>query len=221
LTITVVQTATSSPFGGNLTAGNTVLLVGYTQAGAPNSFTITNPKLGGTNPGNGTQVLFAQANNGTNAAGVAVWLLPDVTGGVASYSLDQTGGSFNGTQAYEISGLGNNPSADRTVTNSGSITAITTGTTLATRAAPEIAIAVSSIYSGSGTNPGSWTTAHGSNETWMGYQVASSAGATYSWAQTTVAEPWAAGIVTLSLVSVGVKSSAGNLVAVLAAAELI
>jgi len=217
VSITVVQTATATPFTDDVTAGNTVLLIGFTYAGAPNSFTITDPKLGGVNPGNGTQVLFAQANNGTNAAGVAVWLLPSVTGGVASYSLDQTGGSFNGIQAYEISGLGASPSADRLITNSGSVAALTTGTTQSTRYAPEIAIAVASIYSGSGTNPSGWTTAHGSSETWMGYQVANSTGATYSWAQTTVTEPWAAGIVTLAI-SLASSGGGSGVVAALAAA---
>jgi hypothetical protein len=220
--ITVVQTATSSPFGGNVTAGNMVLLIGYTQAGGPNSFTITNPKLGGTNPGNGTQVLFAQVTGGGNAAGVAIWLLPNVTGGTASYSLDQTGGSFNGIQAYEISGLGASPSADQLITNQGSITAITTGTTQPTTAAPEIAVAVSSVYSGSATNPAAWTTSHGSNETWMGYQIALTSGATYSWAQTTVAEPWAAGIVTIKAASAGgAKVHNASAAAALIAVELI
>jgi len=197
MAITVVQSATATPFTAAVTIGNTLFVIGYVWSSG-NPLSTSNPTQGGVTPGNATvvQSILSPETAGNYALG-AIWMLPAVAGTSSVFGLSQSGGAFNAVQAYEVSGLGANPTVDQSAQNSsGGLTAVTVTSAQITQAS-EFVLGAASIYSGCNFAPSGWSAIHANNESWAAYQIASSSGGTYSWAQTTVAEPWTAGIVTL------------------------
>ena len=225
MSVSVVQTATATPFGTALTAGNTVFIIASLWASGDNTFTTSAPTLGGSGvTGTDLQQVTSPFVGGSTKVYQAIWMLPDVTGGQTSFGLTTSGGNANGIFAVEVAGLGASPALDQHVSNSGSADSVASGTTSSTLHANEFVLGAAAIYSGSGGAPsGGWTTWKPASQAWGGYQIAAAKGATFSWAQTASApQGWAAGIITVAGSSPGGgAASAASAVPALIAAGVI
>ncbi|HEV2412228.1 MAG TPA: hypothetical protein VGS28_00275 [Candidatus Saccharimonadales bacterium] len=208
MSISVVQTATSqtgtATFASNVTAGNSVVLVAYATATAGTVISVSGLKLGGQSV-NGSVVLqgFQSNNSGITSVGHSIWLMPNCPSGSSSVSWgftpSGTGMTATGTIAYEVAGLGNNPivTMGNAATTTG--TAVDSGATGQLQFANEFVLAAAAIEGGSASAPGGWTaTNNGVNNYWAGYQIASSAGTSYDWAQTgSASNYWTAGVISV------------------------
>jgi len=212
--ISVVQTAAwvnsawTGTFGVNVTAGNTVFLAasGYNTT----SVTISSsaPTFGGGSVSGAAKILEqAYPYDGAATDYGAVWMLPNVAGGSASFGLTMTNSqaiTAVGIMAWEVSGLGTGPVTDQSVSADGASTAVSSGATGAIASAPEFVIGfgvqdatVTTIpgapWASTSVNPGT------NNNSFTGYQIATSSGGTYTYSATaTVTAKWAAGTVTVA-----------------------
>jgi hypothetical protein len=224
MTISVVQTAqqTSNPpitFGSAVTAGNSVVLVAacYDTAGTP--VTVSGVKLGGSTV-TGTVALFNpggtgavnSASDGGNVACVSVWLIPNVSGGQTTVDYSSAVSNI-GSVAYEVSGLTASPALDQSASGSSiSSSTATSGATGAITGAPEFVVGGAMIFSGAGAGaPSGFTYVNPAGDIWVGYQIPTSSGGTYTWTQTSAGQPWAAAVATLQAGGVSVSLTTPNL----------
>ena len=185
-------------FNNNVTSGNSIILVPalYTSASS-GSFTTSNPQFGAKgNTVPGTLLLEGTGPIVTGAPGygyTGLWLLPDVAGGGTFVRVDCTvpsPGAPLGMFAYEVAGLGTNPQLDPAggvSSGTGTVTTVASGACPAITQSQEIIFGFGHIYDVTLNAPsGSWNTEIGGGvqNFWVGYQIASSPGARYSWTQT-------------------------------------
>jgi hypothetical protein len=221
MAISVVQAAqlgnpptTSYPLtlGAGTGAGST-LLIAVTSFSASNvAISSSAPTLGGS-PVTGTSKLaeVQSAFTGGLTAYVAIWMLPDVTGGatavVSAVTNGVTSNSQVGLMGWEIAGIGTTPVLDQSSTSSGASTGATSGTTGATGAAAEIILGVLvglDGLTGTPASPASYanqniTSGPGGTASAGGYQIQSSAGSTYAYANANGGtDVWAGAVVTVA-----------------------
>jgi hypothetical protein len=220
MTITVVQTAKipdtwSGSFPGNVTAGNTLILV-------PTAYTNTGSAMSSSAPlYNGASVTGAakliDVNSGaTNGVYTAIWMLPNVTGGHTSIGITMTGENSSpfagsvGLTAYEVSGLGTSPALDKSHSSSATTgTAVTSGASGNITAVPEIVIGSIIIFGQAMNTVGSpWTESQYANKySLLGYQVVTSGSSSYTYSQTGAASAaWCGAIATVK----GTASPSGS-----------
>jgi hypothetical protein len=208
--VNIVQTAvgTGNPpvtFASPITVGNTVILIApcYNTGGSNN--TVSAVKIGtNTIPGTfacfnpGTTGGVNSASSGGNVAYISVWVIPNIQVS-GQTQVDYTpSGSQVGQIAYEVSGLGTNPTLDQSASGSGITTGtVTTGATGAITGAPELIVGGAMIFAGATGAPAGFTTANPTGDCWGGYQIAVSSGGTYTWTQTGNGNPWAAALATI------------------------
>ena len=209
MAISVVQTAHNGGsfplnFASNVTSGNTAFLIAsaYTSAGA--SITSSAPTLSGSPVTGSALLLDNESPASANRVYVAVWMLPNVTGGVNGLGLTLAGqAGIPGVSGMEVSGLGTAPALDQSSHGGNALsTAVDSGTTGAITNSPEFIIGAATIFNGSAAGPSSpWTDIQASSNSWSGYQIAVSSGGTYDWAQTGAGGngPWSAVVVTVAL----------------------
>jgi hypothetical protein len=191
VTVSVVQTAAaaatsgttwSGSFSSNVTPGNTVILAVDGYLGATFNGVSSNPKFNGAAVAGASQVF---PDTGNSTCGGTVWMLPNVSGGAVGFSIDVTAGygganTLTGVMALEVAGLGPSPALDRLVS---SISAQTV-TTPAISSASEFVLALlvqDNTYTsgpGAGWTAGPLIGPNHNSATW--YQIATSAGGTYS-----------------------------------------
>jgi hypothetical protein len=209
VTISVAQSndlngsGTSLAFGSNVTALDTVFLVVIVYANSNVTLSVTSPTLGGSAvPGAALLQSEQVYDSGTgHAAGHFTFMLPDCPGGSSAVGWTAGGStSVDGAAIYDVAGLGPRPVLDQQAAGSGSGTAVASGATPAILASPEFILGAAAMYQGDASGPGGgWTTLEPNNSGWAGYQIATSAGGTYSWSQTqTSSDAWTAGIVTVA-----------------------
>ncbi len=185
-------------FNNNVTSGNSIILVPalYTSASS-GSFTTSNPQFGAKgNTVPGTLLLEGTGPIVTGAPGygyTGLWLLPDVAGGGTFVRVDCTipsPGAPLGMFAYEVAGLGTNPQLDPAggvSSADGTVTTLASGACPAITQSQEIIFGFGHIYDVPLNAPsGAWNTQIGGGvqNFWVGYQLATSPGARYSWTQT-------------------------------------
>jgi hypothetical protein len=215
VTIAIVQTGStpgfsaSSAFGTGITLGNWLVINGtaYSTATPPPSNTAS-PTVGGVTPVGGLQLLSQQSPNTTDNVYGTTWLLPvtaAIAGGTAVAMTFLNSSGAVGVGAYEISGLGASPVADRSLSGDAATAAVTSGTTAAIRTGPELIVAWNVVYGqaqGGGPSSGGFTSidlSGGDGFSYSGIQVASAGGGTYVYSDTAgAAANWAAGIVTIA-----------------------
>lgn len=218
MAISVVQanqrgTQTSSAFAVQflsvVTPGNSVLLGVATFASSNVAISSANPVAGGSPVAAASKLAEVQsAWNGSFTAYVAIWLLPDLAGGSATCGVTVTNGTLNNSQTgmlgWEVAGLGASPALDVSSTGSGASTSATSGTTGATTQAAEIVLGVLvglDGLTGTPASPASYANQNiGINQSAScgGYQVQSSPGGTYTYANANGGpDPWAGVIVTV------------------------
>lgn len=219
MAITVVQAAQagngagSNPqggdFGGNVTAGNSVLLAVTTFSSSNVSITSSSPTLGGAPVTGASKIAEVQsAYTASFTAYVAIWLLPNTGGGATSFGLSLTNGvtanSQIGLLAWEVSGLGTLPALDQSHTGSGAGASASSGTTGATTVDAEIVLGVIMGLDGlTGTpaSPAGYANQNigGAQDASVGgYQIQSSSGSTYAYANANGgSNVWAAAVVTV------------------------
>ena len=217
----VIQTATGTSFPLNftnpVTPGNTVILIAVlanntgTVAASP---VVSGPTLTGSSvPGSfplwnaGTTQCVMSANAGAQDSIMAGWVLPSCpTGNGLNLSHIDTHPFVVGLVAYEVAGLGANPTinAQSSSTNVGTSAAVNSGTTLATTT-PTFVIGAGGIWAGSAAGAAGFTNASPGGNAWAGYQISVTSGNTFTWAQTAInnTNSWAAGVVALSPSNVG------------------
>ncbi|MEP7022217.1 MAG: hypothetical protein ABJB47_00055 [Actinomycetota bacterium] len=215
--ISVVQSAyfgfnTEGDFAQNVTPGNSVvLIVGLYTSATSGSFTTSNPQFGGEGRSvPGTKLLEGTGPPLFNGFGyTAVWLLPNVAGGSPFVRVEATvpaPGGLLGMFAYEVAGLGAAPQLDpaggvasRIGSTAGGNDTLTSGATPAITQAPEIIFGFGHIYAVALNPPsGAWITQTGGGAQNFvgGYQIAAASGGTYSWTETSAAQPgsWGSGV---------------------------
>jgi hypothetical protein len=198
--VSVVQSAyfafdTEGNFNTNVTAGNSIVMIPalYSNAGS-GSFSTSNPQFGSLgNSVPGAQLIEATGPfEDDEAVYTAVWLMPNVPGGATFVRLDlsyPSPGGPHGTFAYEIAGLGGTPqldSAGGVAFATGSSAPVNSGACPAITEPVEIVFGFGHIYSVNLSAPASaWTAAMGGSDAdfWAGYQITSTTGGTYDWAQ--------------------------------------
>lgn len=199
MTISVVQSgAIPAGWSGNMgqaaAAGNTLFLIplGFGNNGSPMS--TSGPEYNGASV-SGTLKLAEEQCTSVDKTYGAIYMLPNLPSSSEAIAITMNNSlAINnvGLGYIEVSGLGASPSADPgspTVATSGSTptTAISCGPTPALSDAPEIVIACAgNDQSGTSLSSGGWTgfSVDGLSNAWVGYQVATSSGGTYSWSQT-------------------------------------
>jgi hypothetical protein len=193
--INVVQIAGESPFTKGTTAGNTVFILAGAYNQTNSVMSSSAPLLGG--------IAIPDSNHlyGDAVAGyissleegqlATAWMLPNVPGGLTSFSLTITNGSIIDLWALEVSGLGANPTFDK----SGTYASTTAGsetvaiTTPATVYPNELIIANASSYEGffGGPSQGYWTSqVSGSTHTAIAYAIQTASGSAYSYTNTNI-----------------------------------
>lgn len=209
MAVTVVQSAffvnsNSGSFTNPVTAGNTVFLAmsGYDTTD-PFTITTSNPTVGGSAVTGSSQLIQEESGwDGSVQGYAAIWMLPNCAGGSAAVSLTYNG-NLNGNvglYAVEVAGLGPYPVLDQTAGNSGTSGATSSGATGQTIWSGEFVLAISNHDDGNPPDvPAGYTGAiQGSGTTVYGYQIASAAGSTYTWAPDSGGDGWAAVIVTVA-----------------------
>jgi hypothetical protein len=167
------------------------------------------PTLGGSPVTGSVKLKEAQsAYSGSLTAYAAVWMLPNVAGGSTSIGITVTNGAIGNTLtgllAWEVSGLGTTPLLDASSAQSGASASATSGTTGATTQNAEIILGVLiglDALTGTPTTPAGYTNLNvlqASSAACGGYQVQSSAGGTYTYANANGgSDPWAGVVVTV------------------------
>lgn len=213
MAVTVVQSIAHvgnppATFGAGVTAGNTVFLVaaGYTTAsGNP---TISAVKLGGSTVagtiaffGNGTTDGILSPLSGSNGAYLAIIMIPNVPGGGTAVTYTAAGFSgIIGQCIYEVAGLGSNPILDKSNNgSSASGTAVNSGASGAITSATEIVFGGTMAFAGTPATNSGWVCLQpgGGTDLTAGYQLPVSSGGSYTWAQTSSGNPWAAFVTTV------------------------
>ena len=184
-------------FNNNVTSGNSIILVPalYTSANS-GAFSSSNPQYGGKgNTVPGTLLVEGTGPIVSGAPGygyTGLWLLPDVAGGGTFVRVDVSSPSPGGPLgmfAYEVAGLGSNPQLDPAggvSSATGTVTTVASGACPAITQSNEIIFGLGHIYDVTLNAPsGAWNTEIGGGvqNFWVGYQIASSPGARYSWTQ--------------------------------------
>lgn len=211
MAISIVQTANNGGafpinFTSNVTAGSTVFFVA--QCYGAGNMTCNTPTLGGSTVSGTTAFFNAGTTNGLNQLTggnvmfLTMWMLPNCAGGSKNVTTSISGTSGQvGVIVYEVSGLGTSPTVDKIANASGSATAMDSTSTAAITSASEFILGAAATFAGSGAGPTSpWTVIGPSTHAFAGYQIASSSGGTYDWAQTASASgsPWDAAVVTIA-----------------------
>lgn len=221
MAISVVQAAqlgnpsTSSytlTFGSAVTTGNT-LLIGITSFASSNVAISSSPPTQGGSSVTGTVKLaeVQSAFTGGFTGYAALWMLPAVTSTSTAIASTVTNGVLSNSQigmlGWEVAGLGATPAADQSSTASGASTSATSGTTGATTHAAEIITGVLmglDGLTGTPTTPAGYTNQNitsgpAGTASCGGYQIQSSAGSTYVYANTNGGtDVWAGVIATVS-----------------------
>lgn len=200
----VLAGAYSGSFGSNVSAGDTIFLVatGYTTSAV--SISTSSPMFNGSTPAGSTKLIEAQSP-GINSVYSAIWMLPNVAGGASSVSLTITnsqgqGSNAVGLVAYDVAGLGHNPTLDTSNTATGTTNHPSSGASGAIGHVPEFILAGLVGYGLVMSDVGApWTEVQfpdGYNLT--GYQIVTSSGGSYTYSQTgSSAANWVGGIVTV------------------------
>lgn len=213
MTVSVVQSTSHAgnppaSFGSNVTAGNTVLLVvaGYTTAaGNPTTSAV---KLGGISVSgtvaffnNGTTGGVLSPLSGSNAAYLAIWMMPFCPGGQSAVDVTVSGASgVIGQVIYEIAGLGSTPILDKSSSGgSATGTALSSGATGNLTTGPEFVLGASMAFAGVPATNSGWTCLQpaGGADLTAGYQIPLVGGSSFTWAQTTSGSPWAGAVISL------------------------
>lgn len=221
MAITVVQAAqlgnpptTAYPLtlGAGTTAGN-MLLIGVTSFASSNvAISSSAPTLGGSGVSGTVKLAEVQsAFTASLTAYAAIWMLPNVSGGGTAVASTVTNGVTSNSQiglmGWEVSGIGTTPVLDQSSTASGASTSATSGTSGATTVAAEIILGVLvglDGLTGSPTTPASYTNQNitsgpGGTASVGGYQIQSSAGSTYAYANANGGtDVWAGAVVTVA-----------------------
>jgi hypothetical protein len=203
--------AWSGSFGANVTAGNTVFLLAYQYNNTGATMSSSSPVFGGS-PASGASLITSGQPSGSAVVYGVIWMLPDLAGGAASVGLTNSGGTVDtnvGMAAVEVSGLGASPALDTTATNpapaTGSSGNPASGTTSATAEAPDFIIAFAVEYGTALTAPGApWLAPTGGQPAsgcLAGWQIATSAGGTYSYSATGSGQRWAASVAAIAVTS--------------------
>lgn len=183
----------SLTFGSNVTAGNSVLLGVITFKNSNVTITAATPKFGGSTVTGASKLAEVQsAFTASLTAYTSIWLLPNLAGGSANVTIITTnstlGNSQTGLVAWEAAGLGSTPVLDKSSTGSGAGGTPTSGTTGSTTVAAELVVATLiglDGLTGTPTSPSGYTNQKigtGNSATVAGYQVQSSSGSTYVYA---------------------------------------
>lgn len=224
MTISVVQTAAinngfSGSFGSNVTTGNSIVMAvtGY-NGGSGLTITTSSPLYnGGAVTG---AAKLTEVYSGDDS--VAFWLLPNVASAGTSLSITATNsltGAFVGIIAWEVSGLGASPALDKSSTGSGSGSGNqSSGASGNITNAPEFIAGVVVQDGTAGTLPSSpWTNTtlpgNGSDNSFAGYQVATSSGGSYTYNAVSGSAVWNAAVVTIAAGSTSISladSGAGS-----------
>jgi hypothetical protein len=212
MTISVVQApspfgdATSGDFGDDVTEHNTVFLIMNAYALSDVTISTSDPLLGGAAV-TGAALLGHQQSawDGTLTAYTAIWQLPDCPGGADAVALTLTNGEVNtatGLWAFEVAGLGTAPSLDKSAAANGTSGIASSGASGDIITSPELILGACAQNSPeSFGQPGGFT---GSNlEAGIaGYQIAASAGNSYTYDVSNGGDEWAAVIVTIAAGSI-------------------
>jgi len=193
----------SGSFTDNVTEGNSVILlvIGANNGGTMSS---SSPTYNGSEPAGATMLAEVLENTGSATVYVAAWLLPNLTGGAQNLSIMVSnnfyGSPATGFAAFEISGLGANPTLDayNTDSNANSGT-VSSGASGAISHAPELIVAALGTFGNAMSEVGSpWTEVQfGDNFLLAAAQVADISGGSYTYSQTATSGAWAGLIVTL------------------------
>ena len=196
-----VTNAYSGSFGGNVTAGDSVFLLVASFNTSNVTISSSAPTFGGS-PVTGSALLVSQQS--PYAAGqtnyVAVWMMPNVAGGAASFAVTVTNGLSSGNTgiwALDVAGLGAYPTLDQSNTGNGS-TGTATVTSGSITQAPELVMAVAKQAATTLTGPGVWTD-QTLGTAISGYQIPVSSGSGYTFAPggSGGAQPWSEVIATV------------------------
>jgi hypothetical protein len=194
MTVTVVQaqdfpSASSGSFTGNVTPGNSVVLVAQSFNASNKVLSSSSPKFAGSAVTGAIHAFDVQsAYSGGDTRFAAVWLLPDLAGGSAAVAVTVTNGTFGaniGLTAYEVAGLGATPFLDKTSTATNTTgSAVASGSTAALAGAPAFIVGCSqSSATIDGPLPSGWTNTTVGTAYFeaVGYQTAASPGGTYDY----------------------------------------
>jgi len=213
---TVVQSGTipdafSGNMGANATSGNTVFLVVVTYNTANDTISSSSPVYAGSAVPGAAEILTGSGvlsafQSGQGVVYVAIWMLPNVSGGSEAVGVTVTNGLTSGIVGllyYEVAATGRMPITDKK--NSGSAadtTAVTSGASGNITQGPEFVIGASAVWNGIPLPGSGWTSQGiGGSSPYSaaaGYQLPASSGSSYTWSGTSgTAGPWAAGVATL------------------------
>jgi hypothetical protein len=222
VTISVVQTKIvangyTGSFGANVGAGNSVLLAVSAFVGGGTPISSSAPTFGGS-PVTGAAKLAEVQHNSSATLYTAIWLLPNVAGGAASFGLTVTGQTnlaSTGIIAYEAAGLGAAPTLDQSSTgHAGSGIAISSGPSGNITAAPEFVLGAYCCDSGSTGPPGApWTSLDISAVAvaCAGYQIPLSSGSSFTYTGTqSASDIWSAAVVTVAPTPAAPVAGFGN-----------
>jgi hypothetical protein len=205
--ITVVQTvAISSSYSGNfasaVTTGNSIVMA-VTGRNVGNTITTSSPQYNGASV-TGASKLIEQQDTGSNGATyVSIWLLPNVASSGTSLSIttNSTPASFVGIMAYEVAGLGSNPTLDKSNSNTGAgTTDQNSGASGNITQAPEFVLGTicQDGTIGSSYPPAGWTNMTvGTTNSVSGYQIPTSSGSSFTYDVGTGNADWTAAIATI------------------------
>lgn len=195
--------ASSASFGSDVTAGNSIALVVWLVGSG--TLTASGPDFNGSTPSGSSSLAVASGNGSMLYTGI--FLMPDVAGGAAGFSISSyTSGSFYDMAAFELGGLGSSPVLDSgggtSAAAEGGSTAFSSGNTPDLVAASAILIGAAITYGvGTGGGPGSpWAPVSGvQGFAAAGSQVVSSPGSAYAYAESIGSAPgWTAAIAAIT-----------------------
>ena len=212
MTIAIVQTkvtnaAWTGSFASNVTVSDTVFIYAYSYG--PVNESSSNPTFGGSAVSNASKVLDGVGANGNSSVYSAIWMLPNLAGGAASYGLTNINGTVDanvGSVAIEVSGLGASPlldagAAPNPQTASGVMGAIGSGSTGNITTSPELIIGTAIGFALNLTPPGApWTNGQASSFCSAGWQVVTSSGSSYAYNVTgSTGAAWIAGVAAIQV----------------------
>lgn len=203
----LVPDANSGSFASAVLVGSTVAIGSVYFSTTNNTISTSNPQYNGgsvTGASEITSVQSAFAGGGTVFG--SWWLLPNVQTSGTSFSITTTNGQLStsvGQVIAEITGLGSSPTVDTTTPNPstaiGTSGVVTSGSTGANTSATSVVLASAAAFGATITPPAGWNAQQFTNGfASLGYQIPTSTGNIFTFANSSVGQPWFGDVVIIN-----------------------